>query len=109
MVTIPTSEHFNMIKPREIREKLRGKIDPEIGAVLVRLAEDGRETRMQVVAMGKLLDGVLDQMNVFVQISAAMKGQYEARFGPLVPPGNAPDKASNALREIGGGQADGGG
>jgi len=108
MVTIPTSEHFNMLKPREIREMLRGKIDPQIGAVLVRLAEDGRETRMQVVAMGKLLDGMLNQMNVFIQISAAMKVQYESRFGPLVPPGNAKDQASSALREIGGGQADGG-
>lgn len=108
MVTIPTSEHYNMLKPRDIREQLRGKIDPQVGAVLIRLCEDGRETRNQVVAMGRLLDGMLNQMNVFIQISAAMKAQYEAKFGPLVPPNQQGPSASDAIKQIGGGQADGG-
>lgn len=108
--TILTSEHYNMLKPREIREQLRGKIDPAIGAVLVRLAEDGRETRMQVVAMGKMIDGVLDQINAIIHIAGAMKAQHEARFGPLTPPsrGAGVQSADSRLNEIGGGQKDGG-
>ncbi len=36
------------LKPRDIRELLRGKIDPQLGTVLVKLAEDNAEIRQMI-------------------------------------------------------------
>jgi hypothetical protein len=108
--TILSSEHYGMVKPRDIREKLRGKVDPELGAILVRLCEDIRETRMMVVEVSKSLDQFADVINSMMHISGAMKAAYEQRFGPLRPPQQgAGDTPNQRIQSIAGhGDVDGG-
>lgn len=91
--------HYDMLKPREIRERLRGKIDPAIGKILVQLCEDNRQTRMQLAELTKVLDGYADVINAMTHIVDAMKSQYERKFGPMPPPGTA-ETPSDKVRAI---------
>jgi len=97
-----TSETYGMLKPREIREALRGKIDPEVGAILVRLCEDNRETRALVKQLATILDQWADIINSVMHISEAIKAQHEKQFGPMQPmrQNSGQAKASDQLRSI---------
>lgn len=94
------SDVYGMLKPREIREVLRGKIDPEIGKILVRLCEDNRETRNQVDQLAKMMDQWSDILNAMMNISSAMKITWEKRFGPIKPGDEKMDNASTRIKSV---------
>jgi hypothetical protein len=107
--TIHSSEHYGMVKPRDIREKLRGKVDPQLGAILVQMCEDIRETRMMVVQVAKSMDQFTDVINSMMNITEAVKRNHEQRFGPLRPPGTELEGAVDKIQSIAGqGDIDGG-
>ena len=107
--TILSSEHYGMVKPRDIREKLRGKIDPQLGAILVQLCEDIRETRMMVVEVARSMEQFTNVINSMINITEAIKRNHEQRFGPLRPPGVEIETASEKIQSIAGqGDVDGG-
>lgn len=89
--------HHDMLKPREIREALRGKIDPAVGTILVRLCEDSRQTRMQLAEVMKLLNQWADTLNAMMHITERMKAEYEKQFGPMKPPGTSIEDAIKSL------------
>lgn len=91
------SNVYNMLKPREIREALRGKIDPAIGKILVDLCEDARENRRLIVEVAKMLDQYADTINSMMNINDALRKQHEARFGKLSPPKTALDTARETV------------
>src|SRR5262245_25072976 len=78
---MPNSTH-GMLKPRDIREKLRGKIDPEIGKVLVKLCEDLHDTRLmvdEIVTMWEQMCNILLNMQTVVgALEPWIKAQAEA-------------------------------
>jgi hypothetical protein len=72
-----------MVHGREIRELLRGKIDPALGKILVQMAEDARETRRMVVECAAICEQLTDTIATIVQIfdsarAAKMKEQQGA-------------------------------
>ena len=75
--------HNDVIKPRDIREKLRGKIDPEVGKILVRLAEDQIETRMMVSEIAKDVMGIANLMSVMTKGMAAAQESLSSKLEQL--------------------------
>lgn len=91
--------HHDMLKERDIREALRGKIDPAIGRILIRLCEDNRQTRMQLAEVVKLLNQWSDTLNAMMHITERMKEGYEKQFGPMKPPSS---DVVDAIKSLGG-------
>lgn len=98
-----SNDVYGMLKPREIREKLRGKIDPAVGTVLVQLCEDSRETRRVVVELAKTLDQFTNIINSMMHISDALKNAYERQFGTLKPPKTELETVDSKVKQITGG------
>lgn len=61
------------MKPRDIRELLRGKIDPELGKVLVALAEDQVEVKQMIRELLLMFGKMADLMHVHTLIIDSVK------------------------------------
>lgn len=60
-------------KPRDIRELLRGKINPELGKVLLGLAEDHAEIRQMLKELLLMFSKIADMMHVHTLIIEQLK------------------------------------
>ena len=47
--------HHDMIKPREIREKMRGRVHPDSMKIIEKMAEDAIQSRMQIAQLATSL------------------------------------------------------
>lgn len=53
-----------MINSREIRELLRGNVDPRLGKVLVSLSEDNHTLKQQVMLLAQMFDQMCNLLNM---------------------------------------------
>lgn len=61
------------VHARTVRERLRGRIDPEVCQVLEALAEYQSVQRQQLLDMAMQLDQMMSILNDVVQVGANMK------------------------------------
>lgn len=61
------------VKAREIRERLRGRVDPEVLFVLEQLAEHQNVLREQIMELAQSVDGCINILNQVTQIAVNMK------------------------------------
>lgn len=62
-----------MMKAREVRERLKGKIDPDVSRVIEALCEDNSQLRSQIYELAELVNQFTD--HVQVAIDSAHKTQ----------------------------------
>jgi hypothetical protein len=60
------------ITAREIREVLRGNIDPKLGRILVRLAEDQRDSRRILQECVQTIAHIMDAMNGLFRLNETL-------------------------------------
>ncbi len=65
------------IRAREITEKLRGKADPEVVAILVSLAEDASEYRQQVAELTQMTERMVKVVELYNQGFEGMAKQFD--------------------------------
>lgn len=60
-------------KPRDVREVLRGKVDPTLGKVLVGLAEDNAHLRQDIAQLAHLVAHSITTLELLATASDEMK------------------------------------
>lgn len=70
---------------REVRERLKGKIDPQVMYVLEALAEDNSKFKQQLVQMAQDLDKMTDILQSVVGVAENMKSTVE-KLESMEPP-----------------------
>lgn len=74
------------IMARQVVEKLRGKVDPELLEVLVGLAEYQSEQRQMIQELAELTNRCVDQVTDMVRVAGAFKTQL-VKFERHLPKG----------------------
>jgi len=69
------------MKAREIRERLAGKIDPQVLYCLESIAEQQNVLREQLMTMAMNVDQVINIVSDFSQIAANMKQTVDVMKG----------------------------
>ena len=69
------------MKAREIRERLQGKIEPQVLYVLEALAEQQNVLREQLMTMAMQQDEVINIVGQFSQVAANMKHTVDVMRG----------------------------
>ena len=67
-----------MIKAREVRERLKGKIDPEVLFVLESLAEADSVHQLEMHALAQLTDQITDIVMAMGAVNEAVKNAVDA-------------------------------
>jgi hypothetical protein len=50
------------MRAREVRERLQGKVDPMMIAVIAGVAEDNSELRQHILTLAETVDGLINQL-----------------------------------------------
>lgn len=87
--------HHDMLKARNAREMLKDAgIDPRIGRIIIKIIEDGTQTRMMVAETIRQLDGAINIVNDMQKVLGVMKERL-SRAGDAVKQLRLPDGASS--------------
>lgn len=70
------TQHHSM-KPRDVRERLRGRVDPEVGQVLVGLAEDNSHLRQDITRLAQLTQHCINVVELLAHASGQMRSLME--------------------------------
>jgi len=70
---------------REVRERLRGRVDPEVLYVLEALAEDNSKFKQQLIQFAQDMDQMTNILQSFMQIGERMKSTVEKLEGMEAP------------------------
>jgi hypothetical protein len=62
---------------REVRERLRGRVDPQVLYVLEALAEDNSKFKQQLIQFAQDLDQMSNILSNFLQVAERMKSSVE--------------------------------
>jgi hypothetical protein len=65
------------MKAREVRELLRGKIDPAVSSVIEALAEDISVQKEQLLQLATMYDGIINMNAQIVDIAGNMRGALD--------------------------------
>jgi division protein CdvB (Snf7/Vps24/ESCRT-III family) len=79
------TENLYNLHAREVRERLKGKVDPQLMYVLEALAEDNSKFKQQLVQFAQDLDQMTTIMQQIVQVGENMKSTVE-RLEAIEPP-----------------------
>jgi hypothetical protein len=63
------------MRAREVRERLKGKVDPNIIAILEALCEDNNVQREQLLSLAEIVDGLINQN---AQLMGTIEGTQSA-------------------------------
>lgn len=87
--------HHGMLKPHNARVLLKeAGIDPRVGRVIIKVIEDGMETRMMVAEAVRQFDAMIDLVNGLQQAMGMMKDRL-AKAGDAVKQLRLPDGVSS--------------
>jgi len=65
------------MKAREVRERLSGKVEPEVSHVLEALAESLSVQKEQLLQLATMYDGLLNMNAQVVEVATNMKGALD--------------------------------
>ena len=71
------SHNLYNLHAREVRERLRGRVDPQLLYVLEALAEDNSKFKQQLIQFAQDLDQMSNIMHNFLQVAERMKSSVE--------------------------------
>jgi len=67
-----------MLRARQIRDELKGQVDPKVGKMLVLMAEDIHTLNEQLITLAQLFDRMCDQMNTMMGVALTTQKSVDA-------------------------------
>lgn len=72
-----TRNATEVMRGRDVMFLLRGKLDPEVVRVIAAIAENAHTNKLQLAELATMLDGMLNIVQQFADISANMKDKMQ--------------------------------